>query len=86
MLWSTEKLIPFWNKAVDVDGRNCCLTFSWEHVCPICDQCSAFDCPDLLFGHIMATVKLSETIENRGHPTKEREKVRSSFIHERRKV
>ena len=50
----------------------------------MCDQCSAFDCPDLLFVHIMATVKSSETIENRGHPTKERKLSLVSFMKEGR--
>ena len=55
------------------NGKQCSTAFTRQHICSICDQCSSFDRPTLqniLFGHVMAMVRTSETIESRGHPFK----------------
>ena len=37
---------------------------------------------NILFGHIMATIRSSDIVENRGHPSKMRQKLGSYFMHE----
>ena len=71
------------------NGRGCCYAFTREHISSIRDQCSSFERHDLqniLFGHVMATINPSEIVENRGHETKNRERIAANFLHEGRKV
>ena len=66
-------------------GHECSSAFTREHILSIRGQCSAMTRPDLqnvLFGHVMATVKTNSTMERRGHASKERERTWSSFSHE----
>ena len=71
------------------NGRGCCYAFTREHITSIRDQCSSFkrhDLQNILFGHVMATVKASDIVENRGHDTKNRERMGVNFMHEGMKV
>lgn len=67
------------------DGHQCSSAFTRDHLCSIRDQCTAMTRPalqNIIFGHVMATVRTSVTIESRGHPSKDRERNRTSFMHE----
>lgn len=71
------------------DGKPCYTAFTREHICSIRDQSSSFDRHDrynVLFGHVMATVKASDTVGTRGHPTKNRVRNSGEFLHEGMKV
>lgn len=71
------------------DGKPCYTAFTREHICSIRDQSSSFDRHDrynVLFGHVMATVKASDTVGTRGHPTKNRLRNSGEFLHEGMKV
>lgn len=60
------------------NGRECSSAFTREHI-SIRGQCSAMTRPELqnvLFGHVMATVRTNSTMERRGHASKERERNR----------
>ena len=59
------------------DGCEYSSAFTREHISSIRDQCSTMtrsDLQNVLFGHVMATVRTSTTVENRGCPSKERER------------
>ena len=71
------------------DGKPCFTAFSKEHISFIRDEISSLDRNDrynLLFGHVMATVRVTDTVERNGRPTKDRERVRGVFLHEGMKV
>ena len=48
------------------------------------NDCSSMDhhaLNNVLVGHIMATIRSSNIVENRGHPSKTRQKLESYFMH-----
>ena len=70
-------------------GKPCFTAFTREHICSIWDQCSSLDRHDrynILFGHVMATIRASSTVQSRGHQTKDRSRVSGDYLHEGMRV
>ena len=70
-------------------GQQCSSAFTREHYTLIRDQFSSFLRPELhnvLFGHVMATVRTSADIDNPRHPSKSRSRNTTTFMHEGHKV
>ena len=70
-------------------GKPCFTAFTREHICSIRDQCSSLDRHDrynILFGHVMATIRASSTVQSRGHQTKDRSRVSGDYLHEGMRV
>ena len=63
----------------------CSRAFSVDHYEFIRSQCQALDHLTLdfvIFGQIMASISTSTTIQHRGHQVKDREKIRTHFMHQ----
>ena len=72
-----------------LDGQQCSSAFSKQHITSIRDQCSSLPRPDLnniLFGHVIATVKTSEDIITVRHKATARVRNTTTFLHEGQKV
>ena len=72
-----------------LDSQQCSSAFSKQHITSIHDQYSSLPCPDLnniLFGHVMATVRTSEDIITVRHKATRRVRNTITFLHERQKV
>ena len=70
-------------------NKPCSLAFSRDHFCWIRDQCLSFDrttLSTLIFGHVMATTPTSSSVHRNGRQSKEREKNKTTFMHEGIKV
>ena len=68
------------------DGKECSSAFTRDHMSLIRDQCSSLTRADLhnvLFGHVMATVRTSADVDNPRHPNKSRCR---NTMHEGQKV
>ena len=71
------------------DGKECSSAFTRDHMSLIRDQCLSLTRAELrnvLFGHVMATVRTSADVDNPRHPNKSRCRNTTSYMHEGQKV
>ena len=71
------------------NGQPCYTAFSRDHFCSIRDQYSSLshlELQNILFGHVMATIRTNKTIDHRGHQPKGRERNSTIYFHEGQKV
>lgn len=71
------------------DGRPCSSRYSYDHISAIRDQCSSMNKDELnsvLLGHVMATIRTTDTTIKVRHTGTERKRNTTTFMHEGEKV
>ena len=71
------------------DGMACSSRYSYDHISSIRDQCSSCErsqLTNLLFGHVMATVRTSKTTIKVRRQSTDRQRNTTTFLHEGEKV
>ena len=71
------------------NGKPCSSLFTNDHISSIRDQCQSMERPalnNILLGHIMATVRTSTGTIKVRHPSSDRKRNTTSFLHEGNKV